>query len=276
MTPSYIINVTEDDFEYEVIQYSQQIPVVVDFWADWCIPCKTLGPILSELANKSQGDFRLAKVDVDENPKLAQRFNVRGIPAVKGFKDGQVIAEFTGALSEPQIRKFLDQILPKPWDLLVEKGQSLLKLEDWVRAEETFRQILSEHPQHPIALLGLAKSELARGQGASALEILNTFPASREFSQAQQLRPLAEALTQDMSWSLNSEQVIDATYGRALRLIENSNLPAAMDGLLAVLKEDKHYHNEEARQVMVSLLEILGNENPLTRQYRAELASVLY
>jgi putative thioredoxin len=276
MTPSYIINVTEDDFEYEVIQYSQQIPVVVDFWADWCIPCKTLGPILLELAEKNQGEFRLAKVDVDENPKLAQRFNVRGIPAVKAFKDGQVLAEFTGALSEPQVRKFLDQILPKPWDLLIEKGESLLTLEEWTRAEETFQQILSEHPQHPGALLGLAKSGLAQGQGAATLEILNVFPASREFSQAQQLRPLAEALAQDLSWIDDSDLLIDATYGRALRLIENSNLPAAMDGLLVVLKDNKHYRNNEARQVMVGLLEILGNENPLTRQYRTELASVLY
>ncbi len=276
MPPSFIIHVTEADFEYEVIQYSQQIPVVVDFWADWCIPCKTLGPILSKLAEDSQGEFRLAKVDVDENPKLAQRFNVRGIPAVKGFKDGQVIAEFTGALAEPQVRKFLDQILPKPWDLLIEKGESLLKLEDWVRAEETFQQILSEHLHHPGAMLGLAKSLLAQGKGSSALEILNTFPASREFGQAQQLRPLAEALAQDMDWIVESDQVIDATYGRALRLIKKSNLPAAMDGLLAVLKEDKHYRNNEARQVMVGLLELLGNENPLTRQYRAELASTLF
>jgi putative thioredoxin len=228
------------------------------------------------LAEENHGEFRLAKVDVDENPKLAQRYNVRGIPVVKGFKDGQVIAEFTGALTEPQVRKFLDQLLPKPWDLLIEKGESLLKLEDWVRAEETFQQILTEHPLHPGALLGLTKSMLAQGQGGSALEILNTFPASREFGQAQQLRPLAEALAQDIAWIEESDQIIDATYGRALRLIEHSNLPAAMDGLIAVLKENKHYRNDEARQVMVGLLEILGNGNPLTRQYRTELASTLY
>jgi putative thioredoxin len=276
MTPSYIIHVTEADFEYEVIQYSQQVPVIVDFWADWCIPCKTLGPILSKLAEEKQGEFRLAKVDVDENSKLAQRFNVRGIPVVKGFRDGQVVAEFTGVLAELQVRKFLDQVLPSPWDLLLEKGESLLKLEEWARAETTYRQVLTERPQHPGALLGLAKSLLVQGQGAPALDILNQFPASREFAAAQQLRPLATALTQYKSWGAQNDQVIDATYGRALQLISRANLPAAMDGLLAVLKSDKHYRNDEARQVMVGLFEILGNENPLTRQYRAELASVLY
>ena len=276
MSSAYIIHVTEADFEYEVIQYSQQTPVIVDFWADWCIPCKTLGPILTKLAEEHQGEFRLAKVDVDENPKLAMRFNVTSIPVVKGFRDGQIVAEFSGTLPESQIHQFLDRILPSPRDLLLAKGDSLLKLEEWTRAETTFRQVLTEQARHPGALLGLAKSLLAQGKGKLALDILNQFPASREFSAAQQLRPLATALAQDRTQFTQSDQVIDATYGRALGLIDRGNLPAAMDGLLAVLKLNKHYHDEEARQVIVGLFEILGNENPLTRQYRTELASVLY
>ena len=276
MPSSFIIHVTESDFEYEVVQYSTQTPVVVDFWADWCIPCRTLGPVLRQLAEEAQGEFRLAKVDVDENPKLAQRFNVRGIPVVKAFKDGQVVAEFSGAVPEKQVRKFIAELLPQPSDLLLEKGESLLKLEEWVRAEATFHELLVEHPGHPGALLGLAKCLLVQGQGAAALEILNRFPASREFGPAQQLRPLANALAQDKTWISQSDRLVDATYGRALHLISRSNLPAAMDGLLAVLREDKRYRNDEARQVMVGLFEILGNENPLTRQYRTELASVLY
>ena len=149
MAQSFIVHVTEDDFEYEVIQFSQQTPVVVDFWADWCVPCKTLGPILTKLAEESKGEFRLAKVDVDENPKLTNRFNVRGIPAVKGFRDGQVIAEFTGALPEDRVRKFLGDLLPSPSDLQLEKGNSLLLTEEWERAETAFRQVLEERPRHP-------------------------------------------------------------------------------------------------------------------------------
>ena len=275
MSQSFIIHVTEADFEYEVIQYSQQLPVVVDFWADWCIPCKTLSPILTKLTEESQGEFRLAKVDVDENPKLAQRYNVRGIPAVKGFRDGQLVVEFTGSPPEPQVRKFLDELIPSPSDLQLDKGNSLLSLEEWKRAEEAFRQALDERKGHPKALLGLTKSLLAQGKGSEAMAILDRFPASREFSSAQQLRPLASALTQN-DQILESDKIIDATYHRVLTLISRGNLPAAMDGLLAVIKEDKRYRNDEARQVMISIFEILGDENPLTRQYRTDLASILY
>lgn len=276
MTQPIIIHVTEADFEYEVINYSQQTPVVVDFWAEWCIPCKTLSPILDKLAEEGKGEFRLAKVDVDENPKLAQRYNVRGIPAVKGFRNAQVVAEFTGMLPEVQIRKFLEDLIPGPSDLLLEKGESLLKLGEWERAEAAFHQVLDERSDHATALLGLTKSLLAQGKGAQALKILDQFPASAEFSHAQQMRPLANALIQDKGWINQSDQLVDATYGRALHLITRSNLPAAMDGLLAVLREDKHYRNNEARDVMVGLFEILGNENQLTRQYRTELASILF
>jgi putative thioredoxin len=276
MAQSFIIHVTEADFEYEVIQYSLQVPVVVDFWADWCVPCKTLGPILTKLAEESQGEFRLAKVDVDENLKLTNRFNVRGIPAVKGFRNGQMVAEFTGTPPEAQIRKFLDELIPGPSDLQLDKGNSLIKTEEWADAEIAFRRVLEERPRHPGALLGLAKCLLTQGGGAQTLQILNEFPASREFGPAQQLRPLAVALTRNKNRPLATDNLLDATYQRALHLISIGNLPAAMDGLLVILKEDKHYHDEEAREVMVALFEILGNENPLTRQYRAELASVLY
>lgn len=275
MSPSFIIDVTEADFEYEVIQYSQQTPVVVDFWADWCIPCKTLSPMLMKLTEAAQGDFRLAKLDVDENPKLTQRFNVRGLPAVKGFRNGMVVAEFTGAPPEAQVKKFLNELIPGPSDLQLDKGESLLLMEEWGRAETAFRQVLDERRGHPGALLGLAKCLLAKGNGADALEILNHFPASREFAPAQQLRPLATALIQRDQLT-GGETLADAAYSRALHLISRGNLPAAMDGLLAVLKEDKHYREDEARLVLVSIFEILGNENSLTRQYRAELASILY
>ena len=113
MTSSeHIIDVSEADFEYEVLAYSATVPVVVDFWADWCIPCRTLGPLLEKLTQEAQGAFRLARLDVDANPNLARRFGIRSIPAVKAFRDGQLVAEFTGARSEPQVRQFLAQLAP--------------------------------------------------------------------------------------------------------------------------------------------------------------------
>lgn len=142
-------------------------------------------------------------------------------------------------------------------------------------SKSAFRQALDERKGHPAALLGLTKCLLVQGNASEALEILDHFPASREFSAAQQLRPLATAIIHQDQLP-ESDTLIDATYKRALHLISRGNLPAAMDGILAVIKDDKRYRNDEARQVMVSIFEILGSENPITRQYRAELASALY
>ena len=127
MASEYIKIVTESDFEYEVIAYSNQIPVIVDFWAEWCRPCKTLTPILEKYAEEAQGTFRLAKVNVDDNPNLALRFSVRSIPNVKAFRDGQVVSEFLGLQPEPRVKEFIRNLAPSQIDLLLEKGQSQLE-----------------------------------------------------------------------------------------------------------------------------------------------------
>src|SRR5512139_3568309 len=127
MTTDNIKVVNESDFEYEVIAFSNQVPVIVDFWAEWCRPCKTLTPILEKYAVESQGSFRLAKVNVDENPNLALRFSVRSIPNVKAFRDGQVVSEFLGLQPEPRVKEFIRNLAPSQIDLLLEKGQSQLE-----------------------------------------------------------------------------------------------------------------------------------------------------
>lgn len=276
MASQFIITVTEANFEYEVLTYSHNIPVVVDFWAEWCIPCKMLDPILQKITKDSGGEFRLAKVNVDENQNLALRYNVRGIPAVKAFREGTVVAEFSGVQSEIKIREFLRDIIPSHLDLNLEKANSLLKAEQWKSSHETFRQILSVQPGHPNALLGLTKSLLAQGRGTEARDILNTFPFSREFSSAEILKPLAKALTRNTKQHDISSDPVEAMYNHALRLITLGNLPAAMDGILEVLKKDKNYRGGEPKQVILGLFEILGSQNPTTRQYQTELASVLF
>jgi putative thioredoxin len=278
-TPDYILNVNEADFEFEVIQYSQQIPVVVDFWAEWCGPCKLLGPILEKLAKERQGEIRLAKVDVDENPNLALRFNVRGIPAVKAFRDGRVVAEFTGAQPEPRVREFLNALAPGAASLALEKGQSLVTAEDWAGAEKAFRQALAESPAQPAALLGLIKSLLAQGQVHEALSMLDAFPPSKEYNAAELLRPLASALSQASAGQADAaldENELEAAYHNALRLIRRGNLPAAIDGLLDIIRQDRRFRSGEPRRLLVALFELLGEENPLVPQYRGELASILF
>ncbi|HLF90861.1 MAG TPA: thioredoxin [Anaerolineales bacterium] len=274
VSSNYIIEVSEANFEYEVIQYSRNKPVVVDFWAEWCGPCRTLGPMLEELAENAEGRFRLAKVDIDENPNLAIRYNVRSIPYVKGFRMGQAIAEFMGVVPQPEIEKFLRELAPSPTDLTLNKGLSLLQYHRWADAEASLRKVLQEQPKSPGALLGLAKGLLAQNKAKEALELLKNFPSSREYATAEVLRPLADALAQ--SKPLPGKPGLEAIYLRALNLIKGGNFPAALDGLLELLRQDKNYRNGNVRKIVVAALEILGEESELTRQYRSELASILF
>lgn len=276
MTSEHIINVSEGDFDYNVLAYSQQVPVVVDFWADWCIPCRTLGPLLEKLANEGQGSFRLAKVDVDANQKLATQYNVYSIPTVKAFRNGQVVSEFVGVIPEPRIREFLRALAPSELDLSLEKGQSMLKLEQYRSAEQTFRQVLEKDPTQAAAMLGLAKSLLLQGESFEALGILEGFPASREFSAALTLLPLAQALEREGNGDPWTDDPLDAAFNRAIRLVGRGNLPAALDGLMDILRENRSYRDGAARKVILAIFELMADENPLTRQYRQELASVLF
>jgi putative thioredoxin len=276
MASDNIIDVTEANFENEVIAYSHQIPVVVDFWATWCAPCRVLGPMLEKLARESQGAFRLAKIDVDQNPNLAERFKVRSIPAVKAFRDGRIITEFTGAIPEPRLRDFVQSFAPGEDNLAIEKGKSFITSGDIKEAETVFRAILEKNPQEPKAKLGLLKSMLLQGKGNESLAIIQNFPASRELSSAEMLKPLALALVDfDLQRSFYDDP-LEAAYANCFRLIRRGNLEASMDGLLEILRQNKNYNNGEAKKVFVSMLEFFYDDNPVARQYRNELASILF
>ncbi len=275
MASDHIIDVSETDFEYQVLEYSESTPVVVDFWAEWCIPCRTLSPILERLTAAANGSFRLAKVNVDQNPNLATRYSVRSIPAVKAFREGKVISEFTGLQSEPRVKEFIRGIAPSADDLKLEKAAALLELGKYQEAEVAFRNAMENKPEHPGIMLGLAKSLLAQGRAREAQDILNNVPPSREYAIVEKLRPLTGALLRVENGQFYSDDPLEAAYNHALRLIARGNIPASMDGLLDVLRQDKHYHNDEVRLSLVGLLELLG-DTAVSRQYRQELASVLF
>lgn len=277
MASDFIVDVTEADFEYQVLAYSQKVPVVVDFWASWCVPCKVLGPILEKLALEGRGSFRLARLDVDANPNLAMRFNVRSIPSVKAFRDGLVVSEFNGALPELSVRDFIRAIAPAKDDLMIEKGLGLLGIHQPAKAEETFRRVLEDLPGNPPALLGLAKSLLYQRESKESLEILQSFPASREFNNATVLLPLAIALEEEANPDpFEMDDELEAAYQNALRLIKRGNLEAAIDGLLDILRQDKHYRNGAVHKVILGILELTSADEESVRQYRNELASILF
>jgi putative thioredoxin len=276
MASEYIKTVTESDFEYEVIAYSNQIPVIVDFWAEWCRPCKTLTPLLEKYAVEARGTFRLAKVNVDDNPNLALRFSVRSIPNVKAFRDGQVVSEFLGLQPEPRVKEFIRNLAPSQIDLLLEKGQSQLESMNWNEASNSFHQFLTKSPNHPAGLLGLLKANLMQGNFSGVRQILDIFPPSQEYAHLEELRPLFYALWTEKTNQSISEDLLDVAYNNALRLIMRGNLPAGMDGIIDILRQNKHYHNDEARKVLLGLFEVLGDNHPLTQQYRQELAMILF
>lgn len=277
MTSEFIINVSELNFEYEVVSYSMNTPVIVDFWAEWCQPCKTLTPVLEQVVLEAAGSIRMAKVNIDQNPNLALQYGVRSIPTVKAFVQGAVVSEFVGVQPPNRVRSFIEQLSPpSPIDLAVEKASSLLINGNWTDAESILRDALGSKPNSSSGLLGLSKSLLAQGKSTEALQLLRDFPASREFSHAENLIPLAESLEEYRLDTLPSETVDDAAFRNALRLVSKGNIPAALDGLLGILRDDKHYGNGKAHQIVLSLLEMLGEENPTTAEYRRELANVLF
>ena len=278
MTPSdFIVDVSEADFEYEVLSYSQNVPVVVEFWATWCQPCKVLGPMLERLTGEAGGNFRLARVDVDANPNLALRYGVRSIPTVKAISQGHVVGEFAGLQPEPRVREFLARLAPPSESALAqEKADSLLADHQWAEAEKIYRELEEQTQNQPEVLLGLVKSLLAQGKSGEALFILNYFPASREYHTAQTLRPLAEAMMKYEKDELPDENDLDVTFRGSIRLALRGNHLAALDGLLDIMHQEKRYRSDKARQVILGILELLGPEDPDARQYRNELAMLLF
>lgn len=277
MASDFIVDVSETDFEYEVIAYSQNTPVVVDFWAPWCQPCKLLTPLLEELAQAGKGTFRLARVNVDDNPTLSMRYGVRSIPTVKAFMQGQVVGEFIGLQPQARIKEFLERLLPpSQLSLSLEKGASLLAAQDWRDAEEVYRGLEEQEPGKPPVLLGLARAVLAQGKGAEALFILRNFPASREYASAEKMRPLADMLVRFTKNELPEESDLDVMFRNSVRLAGRGNLEAAMDGLLEILRQDKRYRQDRAKQVILGILEIYDPADASARQYRNELAAVLF
>jgi putative thioredoxin len=223
------------------------------------------------------GAFRLAKVDVDENPNLAIQFGVRTVPTVKAISMMQVVGEFVGNQPEERVRAFLSKITPpSQYSLSIEKAESLLANHEWEKAEETFSELIEHHPNQPDLLLGLAKASLGLGDAFEALLILRNFPTSRQYARAEILLPYAESLAYFTKDQLPQEHDLDFAFQNAIRLASKGNLPSALDGLLDILRQEKRYRDGIAHKVVLSLLELLGEEDPLTRNYRTELATILF
>jgi putative thioredoxin len=231
------IDVTDATFEQDVIERSTQVPVVVDLWAEWCGPCRTLGPVLERVVAETNGRVALVKVDVDTNPRVAATFRVQSIPAVYALRDRKVVDSFIGALPEAKVRAFVEGLTEgSEADKLAAKGD-----------QASLRAALELEPAHEGAVLGLAELHADRGEAEEALALLARIPESAEWRRVAALA------------RVGPETQADGDVG------------ARLDGLLDRVKDD-----ESARQEFVDLLELLGPDDPRTSQYRRALASRLY
>jgi putative thioredoxin len=244
-----IIDVSEQTFAREVVERSREVPVVVDFWAGWCAPCRALGPVLERLAEEADGSWVLAKVDVDANPALAQAMGIQGIPAVRAFKDGREVAEFTGALPEPAVREWLEQLGPSPADFAYEEGAALEAAGRLDEAADQYRRALAEAPGHNAAATALNRVELAlRTAGLDRAELERRAAGGD----------------------------IDAVLDVADLDAQAGDFGAAFDRLVDALRQTAGDDRERVRQRLVALLDVPPPGDPRVTSARRAMANALF
>jgi putative thioredoxin len=282
----WTVDVTEQDFEQSVVQRSHEVPVVIDFWAPWCGPCRALGPTLEKLAEEQQGKFILAKINIDENPMLAQAFQIQSIPAVKAVRNGALAGEFLGAQPEPNVRRFIEQLMPSEAESLAVEAQRLEEAGKAQGAESLYRAALAKETNQPLALLGLARVLVQRGEENDAQTLLTRIPNTvPEHPAAQQL--LAQLRLKQTGASAGDEQKyrdrlaadqndLDARFELSQVLAAVGRFEEALTELLTIVKKDRKFRDEGARKAMLEIFEVIGARSDLAEHYRSELAKVLF
>lgn len=279
----WVKTVDKTSFARDVLEMSKETPVLVDFWATWCGPCRTLGPLLEKLANEMQGRFILAKIDSDRNPELARQYGVRGIPAVKLFVNAVMVNEFTGALPESQIRRFLDQALPSPADKQVGEARKLEEQGNLAAAEGAYHTVLEENPAHAAALLGLTRVLLASNRMPEAAEIFERLkPRDKESVEAKLLAAKLTFSSRSVNTSELIARVRDDPNDLAARLALGEALVAmeqyenGLEELLEVVRRNRQFQDDAGRKAVLRVFDLLGPGHPLIAQFRPRLSAVLF
>ncbi|MBS1136346.1 MAG: thioredoxin [Proteobacteria bacterium] len=282
---AHAVDVTVKDFQTQVIDASKKAPVLVDFWAPWCGPCRALGPVLEKLAAEYGGRFILAKVNSDENQSLARQYGVRGIPNVKAFANGELADEFTGALPETQVREFIDRLLPSPAEPLRQQALAAKARGETDATRKLLLQAITLDPRHEAARLDLVDLMIDAKDIEEARRLLDEIAdRARDAVRVDALRARLQLVANSGSGAdrASLERKIAADPADLEAHFELANLLAlhqdygpAMEQLLEIVRRERGFRDDAARKTLINLFNLLGSDNALVREYRSRLAAAL-
>jgi putative thioredoxin len=284
MTNQNVIEVGEGDFQQQVVERSHEVPVVVDFWAPWCGPCRVLGPVIEQLAAEAEGEWLLAKVNTQDNPRVAQQFGIRGIPNVKAFVDGEVVEEFSGAQPRHMIETWLQRFLPSDEDRLLDQARDAEEAGSVAEAREMYESIVQSDPDNASARAALARLAVEEGDVEAAREQIDAVPdllwgttdgeleagwVAVEAATARDLESLEDSVEADAD-------DLDARFELAMVLADDERWEEALEHLLHIVATDREYRDDLGRVAMVRLFEVIGSDSDLANTWRGKMGAVMY
>lgn len=263
------------DFESEVVQRSHQIPVLVDFWAEWCAPCRMLSPVLEKLARQSIGEWALAKVNTEELPEVAAQYGIRSIPNVKLFYGGKVIGEFVGALPEPHVAQWLKKNLPSRNQSKIDEASLVIGARKLDKAQPLLEAVLAEEPANQQAIVLLARTYLF--ENPARAEQLAEHVDDPQYSEiADALKTLARLITLENDSNQLQDSPTKQQYLAAIADLRNQRFEGALEKFIDVIRSDRYYAEDGSRKACIAIFKLLGEEHPTTQKYRRDFSSALY